>query len=142
MSAYKKMIQHEFWCPQNEHLMSDVYDSPAWQKYMGEAVYPNNRIGMSLCVGWCVVPIKVLTIMPMSLIGLQLCMDGIPAFSAHTKSLKPLDLSNLSLPPRLRGRPEYMLLMALMPSSLKEGMKKYFDFFADYELNDLFNNGR
>ena len=30
----------------NNNLMSDVYDSPAWQSFMGPCVYPNNRIGV------------------------------------------------------------------------------------------------
>ena len=68
-------------------------------------------------------------------------MDGIPAFSANTKSLKLVDLKNFALPPAVRDRVQHMLLMALMPASLKEGMKKYFDFFAEYELNDLFYHG-
>lgn len=79
--------------------------------------------------------------LPQSPLGFQFCMDGIPAFSARTLSLKPIELFNFSLPPSLRGRPQYMLLMMLMPSTIKTGMKKYFDFAAQYELNDLFERG-
>lgn len=69
-------------------------------------------------------------------------MDGIPAFSVKTKSLKPLDLVNLSLPPAIRALPRYILLMALIPDDMKhKAQKKYFDFFAEYELNDLFHKG-
>ena len=74
--------------------------------------------------------------------GLQLCVDGIPAFSANTKSLKPLDFVNLSLPPTQRTRVENMLLMMLLPTDIKGvQQKKYFDFAANHELNDLFYNG-
>ena len=45
LPSYKKMIQHEFNRPRNNNFMSDVYDSPAWQKFMGPPVYPNNRMG-------------------------------------------------------------------------------------------------
>lgn len=45
---YKQMCQHEVLRPakRNKNLMTDVYDSPAWQKFMGPSAYPNNRIGM------------------------------------------------------------------------------------------------
>ena len=74
--------------------------------------------------------------------GLQICIDGIPAFSCKTKSMKPLDAVNMSLPPALRALPRYILLMALVPDDIKqEGQKKYFDFAARYELNDMFHTG-
>ena len=69
-------------------------------------------------------------------------MDGIPAFSSKTKSFKPVDGVNVSLPPAVRTRPEFIILMALIPDGMHEGQKKYFDFFAQYELNDLFHNGK
>lgn len=43
--SYKKMLQHEFFRPRNKEVMTDVYDAPAWQEFMGEVTYPNNRIG-------------------------------------------------------------------------------------------------
>ena len=43
--GYKRMLQHEFFRPRNEDLMSDVYDAPSWKNFMGEVTYPNNRIG-------------------------------------------------------------------------------------------------
>ena len=74
--------------------------------------------------------------------GLQICIDGIPAFSRKTKSMKPLDAVNFSLPPALRVLPRYILLMALVPDDIPQaGQKKYFDFAARYELNDLFHTG-
>ena len=85
---------------------------------MGPAVYPNNRMGF------------------------QVCMDGIPAFSfAKNLSLKPLEFVNLSLPPAVRNKIDYILLLMLVPDTLKDGQKKYFDFAAKYELNDLYHNG-
>ena len=74
--------------------------------------------------------------------GLQGCMDGIPAFSCKTKSLKPLDYVNLSLPPAERTRTENMLLHMLIPDGMHHReQKKYFDFAVDYELQDMFDNG-
>ena len=69
-------------------------------------------------------------------------MDGIPAFSfAKNLSLKPVEFLNLSLPPALRGKIENILLLMLVPDTLKDGQKKYFDFAAKYELNGLYHNG-
>jgi len=70
-------------------------------------------------------------------------MDGIPAFSfAKDVSLKPLELKNLSLPPAQREKIDYILLLMLVPNTLKgRALKKYFDFAAKFELNDLFYNG-
>jgi hypothetical protein len=48
LPAYQKLIQYEFERQlkrRDPNLMSDVYDSPAWQEFMGAAVSPNNRIG-------------------------------------------------------------------------------------------------
>ena len=75
--------------------------------------------------------------------GLQFCVDGIPAFSANTLSLKPAEFVNLSLPPSLRGKAENILLLMLLPSSLKgDQSKKYYDFAAKYDLDDLFHKGK
>ena len=52
-----------------------------------------------------------------------------------------MELTNLSLPPALRHLAKYILLMALFPDDMHEGLKKYFDFFAEYELNDMFYHG-
>ena len=116
--SYKRMVQHEFFRPRNEEVMSDVYDAPAWKDFMGAVVYPNNRIGLLFCI------------------------DGIPAFAANTLSLKPAELVNLSLPPAVRSKIENILLMMLLPSSMKgEDAKKYYDFASTYELQDLYTNG-
>ena len=118
--AYRKMIQHEAERPRNRNLMSDVYDTPAWREFAG-------------CRhGW---------IEPIDRIIFQFCIDAIPAFAAGTKSLKPAEFINLSLPPALRGKAENILLLMLLPATLKEGQKKYFDFTSKYELNKLCTEG-
>ena len=48
---------------------------------------------------------------------------------------------NLSLPPGARSKAKYMILFMLMQQSIKEGQKKYYDFAADFELNDLYHHG-
>ena len=79
---------------------------------------------------------------PCTRIGLQMCVDGIPAFAANTFSLKPLEFMNLSLPPSIRGKAHNMLLLMLLPTSLKgPAQKKFYDFAAKYELNDLHHAG-
>ena len=118
LPAYKRMLEHESRRPRHDHLYSDVYDSPAWQDVMGPVVVPNNRI------------------------ALQYCIDGIPAFSANTLSLKPGEFVNLSLPPSVRYKAENILLLMLLPATMKgDQAKKYYNFAARYELNDLFHTG-
>ena len=74
--------------------------------------------------------------------GLQFCVDGIPAFSANTLSLKPAEFVNLSLPPTERYKVENMLLLMLLPSTMKGvDSKKYYDFAAKFELNEMFHAG-
>ena len=64
------------------------------------------------------------------------------AFSfAKNKSLKPIEFMNLSLPPAVRTQMDKMLLLMLVPDTLKQGQKKYFDFAATYELNELYKDG-
>ena len=117
--VYRDMLEHEYSRPRHRHLISDVYDAPAWQNFLGPCVSPNNRI------------------------GLQFCVDGIPAFAANTLSLKPAEFVNLSLPPTERGKVENILLLMLLPSSMKgDQSKKYYDFASRYELQDLFDNGK
>jgi len=80
---------------------------------------------------------------PIQRIGLLFCVDGIPAFAAGTLSLKPMEFINLSLPPGVRCKAENILLMMLLPSSLLKGkaQKKYYDFAADFELNEWATTG-
>lgn len=116
-NEYFQLIQHEYDRPRNPDFITDVYDTPAWREFMGPPKYPNDRIGF------------------------QICVDGIPAFAANTFSLKPFAWMNLSLSPAIRGKVKFMLLMMLLPATLKEGQKKYYDFAADYELNRLNSEG-
>ncbi len=98
--------------------MSDIYDSRAWKQFMGKPKQPCDRI------------------------GLQGCTDGFQAFDSGTLSFKPIVFSIASLPPALRYKSEFMLLLMLLPSNAKSlGLKKYFDFAARYELNSLFTKG-
>lgn len=118
IEKYFKMCQHEHERPANPELITDVYDGTAWKEFMGECVYPNNRLG---------------------LLG---CGDGIPAFAAGTLSLVPWMWMNMSLPPAARVKAKYMILFMLFQSSVKhEKQRKYFDFAAKYELNDLVTTG-
>ena len=69
-------------------------------------------------------------------------MDGIPAFSANTLSLKPAEFVVLSLPPALRTKVDNILLLMLLPSSMKaDQSKKYYDFASRYELKHLSTHG-
>lgn len=119
VAEYRKCINHEFERPRNDAYMADVYDSPAWKQFMGDAEYPIQRIALLFCV------------------------DGIPAFAAGTLSLKPMEFINLSLPPGVRSKSENIMLLMLLPSNLSKGksQKKYYDFAAAYELNELATTG-
>ena len=118
---------------------------------MGPPVYPNNRIGgfyYELNIIYYILYIIIIIIIIFIFLylyvstGLQMCIDGIPAFATNTTPLKPLDFVNLSLPPGVRTKVENMLLMMLLPMDVKgKAMKKYFDFAATFELDDLFHNG-
>ena len=47
--SFRSMIQHE--CkrprPHKQSIMYDIFDAPAWKKFMGPCTYPNKRIGLS-----------------------------------------------------------------------------------------------
>ena len=118
--VYKKLLRHEFERPKNDELMTDVYDSPEWKKTMGPPSSPPKRVGVVLGV------------------------DAIPAFSStpDSTSLKPWLAMMANLPPSIRTKEENMIVLALLPNGLKEGkQKKYYDWAAEYELNDVFING-
>lgn len=118
--AYRQWLQHEYERPRNDAFMSDVYDTPAWKTFMGTPTFPNNRVGLLFCV------------------------DAIPAFAVGTLSLKPAEFINLSLPPGIRCKSENILLMMLLPNTLAKGaaQKKYYDFAAKFELNDMATKGQ
>ena len=86
-------------------FMSDVYDTTAWQEFMGPVCFLISRI------------------------GLQFCVDEIPAFDVGSLSLKPAEFIVLSLPPALRTKSEYILLFLLLPNNLAKGMLfLYYDY--------------
>lgn len=114
---YRKLIEHENERPRNPDLISDVFDTPAWQDFAGQASRPIQRIMLHFCV------------------------DGIPAFAVGSFSLKPAEFLNLSLPPGLRGKAENIMLFMLLPDNMKSGQKKYYDFAARYELDQLYSTG-
>lgn len=52
LPAYQAMCQHEFErqkLKKDDNLVTDVYDSAAWQAFMGPPVSPINRIGIYVC---------------------------------------------------------------------------------------------
>lgn len=117
---FRKMLEYEYrrQKPHNCKVMCDVYDGQAWQEFVGSATAPLDRI------------------------VLQGCMDGIPAFQCGSLSLKPMMFSNLSVAPKFRMKAEFMLLYMLIPTSIKGfAQKKFFDYVAKRELNDLYETG-
>jgi len=116
---YREKLNHEFFRPRNDDYLCDVFDSKAWKDLFGDPVFPNNRIGLVFCV------------------------DAIPAFAEKGMSIKPGLLMVASLPPSERGKPENIHMWFIMPTSIKGiSQKKYFDFLARWELNDLHFNGK
>ena len=113
------MCEYEATRPANPDLISDVYDGDAWKEFMGPATIPINRLGF------------------------QFCIDAIPANTEGSFSFKPGVLMNLSLAPAERGKAENLMILIVIPTAIKDpNAKKYFDFAATYELNDLFENGK
>lgn len=120
LPLFRKMLEYEFsrQKPHNRKIMSDVYDGQAWQEFVGSATAPCERI------------------------ILQGCSDAIPAFQCGSLSLKPLMFSNFSVAPKFRMQAEFMFLYMLMPTSIKGfAQKKFFDYVAKRELNDLYETG-
>ena len=113
-------MQHEFERPRNEAYVTDVYDTVAWQQFMGTPTFPITRAGVLFCV------------------------DAIPCFAVGTLSLEPAEFIILSLTPSVRTKSENILLLMLLPNNLAKGpaQKKYYDFAADYELKDMATRGR
>ena len=110
----RDLLEHESSRPKDENLMSDIYDTPAWKKLMGEPTTPNRRMAF------------------------QVRGDSIPAFTARTKSIKPIEIFNWSYPPSIRTKTEYMMLWMIIDSKLKgREQRKYWNFAASYELNKL-----
>ena len=120
IAEYRMLLRHEYDRPRNINLMTDVYDAPAWVRFMGPPSNPCHRI------------------------GLQFCTDG---FQAHTskncpRSLKPHQFAVLSLPPAIRWHSKYMITSMLLPQDIKShSQKKYFNFMAKYDLEKLWDQG-
>ena len=118
--GFRRLLEYEYSRPRphNTNIMTDVYDGSAWKDFMGPPSSPCSRI------------------------GLQGCTDGFQAHKSGSLSLKPVVYANMSLPPALRFKTEYMLLHIILPSNAKSyGQKKYFDFAATFELNSLYRTG-
>ena len=75
-------------------------------------------------------------------IGLVFCVDGFTAFAYGGLSVKPAEFKIANLPPGSRACVRNMLLCMLIPAHLKgEQSRKYYDWAADFELNDLHTRG-
>ena len=118
LPAFRDSLQHEWRRVSNPNYMTDVFDSPRWIEIMGPATRVLRRLGLLYCV------------------------DGIPAFKPGGLSLKPSEFMILNLSPWERCKPENMILHMLFPAKLKGfALKKYYDWAAAFELNDLAVNG-
>ena len=118
--VFRKLLEYEYRRPKprNHKIMSDVYDGQAWQEFIGP------------------------TTTPLQHIILHFCMDGFPAFQCGSHSVKPAMFIDYSLAPLLRAKAEFMMLYLLLPTHLKGGaLKKFFDYVARRELNDLYETG-
>lgn len=118
--GFSQLLEHEYSrpLPRDQNILTDVYDGSAWKRFMGTPSSPCSRI------------------------GLQGCTDGFQAHTSGSLSMKPVVFANLSLPPALRFKTEYMFLNMLLPSNAKShGLKKYFDFAATFELDSLYQTG-
>ena len=117
--AIRQLLQHEYERDHNDEYMSDVYDTPRWQEVMGPATREITRI------------------------GLQYCIDGVPTHARKgCGNMKPIQCNMLSYPPWIRYQLVHMLVQMLIPAKLKgQAAKKYYDFAASFEMNDLHRTG-
>lgn len=111
------VCQYEHKRKRNPHIISGVYDCSEWQRKLG--------------------PIELRDLC----LVLLFCIDAIQAFKKQGQSLMPAEFQILSLPPQFRTKLKFMLLVMLIPATLKAfQQKKYFDYLAE-ELNDLATTG-
>ena len=115
LPSYRELLMHEYNRKSNARCMTDVYDSPRWKEKIGTQTSRLKRIVLHSCV------------------------DGMPAHNRkECGSVKPVQHLILSLPPWLRYQAEHMLIQMLVPASLKrQAARKYYDFAALYDMNDL-----
>ena len=99
--------------------VSDVYDTIRWRRVAGP---PTQRLER---------------------IVYQYCVDGVPWSSRkHGGSVKPAQMCILSFAPWLRYIAENMFTHMLVPDKLKgQAAKKYYDFAARFEMNQLHDVG-
>ena len=119
LQSYRKLLQYEKHRLSSRELMTDVYDSPRWQQKVGP-------------------PGRTLT-----RVVLHGCVDGVPVYKRkELYSVKLLQSNILNLPPWLRYQARHMIYHMLYPSKYKaRESRKYYDFVAKYELQDLFVHG-
>ena len=111
---------HEARRQPSRSYMSDVYDSPRWQEKVGPP--SKHRVQR---------------------VGFQYCVDGVAICSRlQVGSFKPCQLINLSLPPWLRYKSRHLIVQMLIPAHLKaSGARKYYNWAALYEMNELYCTG-
>ncbi len=115
---FRSLLNYENTRDRNPDIMSDVYDSPAWRRKMGVPKNPIDRI------------------------GLLACGDGIPPFRNGQISLTLYEFVIVSLPPEERYKMKNLLIHMLTKTNLSARQsKKYFDFAANYEINELQSAG-
>ena len=120
LPRFRQHLKHEMKRPQNSKYITDVFDAPLWKLVAGR-LDARGRLTRIL---------------------LQYCVDGIPAFSYGGLSVKPCEFLILNLPPALRSKVSNMLLHMLIPNHLKgQAAKKYYDWAANFEINDLHVHG-
>ena len=114
---FRRLLMFEARRKSNRAFITDVYDAPRWRELMGTT--SGNQLDR---------------------IALQKCVDGVEPFNYGNvnDSVKPWQYCILSLPPHVRYKPGYMLLQMLILANLKgQAARKYYDWAAEYEMNDL-----
>lgn len=118
LPGYRQLLLHEHRRSRTDNTMSDVYDTPRWQKIAGEPTPTLTRI------------------------VIHTCADGVPVYGRkEILSATPIQQLILSLPPWLRYQAKYMLVQMLIPANVKgPAAKKYYD-WAAIEINHLYREG-
>ena len=103
----------------NPDSISDLCDTPRWKRIAGPPTPTLTRILY------------------------QLCVDAFPwSGRKHQGSVKPSQIKLNSLPPYVRDKAKYIIVQMLVPAKLKTAAaKKYYDFAARFEMNELHNVG-